>query len=258
MKIIAGVHADYRRRDDARRHARCASAPRATRSTPASAWCIRSSPIVPDLSVAENVFLGTQPVKAAASSTGGAWCARRASISPASASTSIRATRMGSLSDRPAAADRDRPRALFRRAHHHPRRADLGAVAAGGGAAVRGAAASCKERGRSIVFISHFLDDILRISDEVTIFRNGRKVVTEPGQRSIDKTRVIERMIGTGHDELERELYRRDRARHAGATRPSCWRRAASPWQQAPSATSRSRCAPARCSASTASWAAAV
>ena len=28
--------------------------------------------------------------------------------------------------------------------------------------------------GRSIVFISHFLDDILSISDAVTIFRNGR------------------------------------------------------------------------------------
>ena len=38
-----------------------------------------------------------------------------------------------------------------------------------------------KERGRSFVFISHFLDDILRISDEVTIFRNGRKVVTDTG-----------------------------------------------------------------------------
>src|SRR5713226_4976160 len=29
-----------------------------------------------------------------------------------------------------------------------------------------------KASGRSFIFISHFLDDILRISDEVTIFRN--------------------------------------------------------------------------------------
>ena len=33
--------------------------------------------------------------------------------------------------------------------------------------------------GRSIVFISHFLDDVLAISDTVTIFRNGRRIVTE-------------------------------------------------------------------------------
>jgi ribose transport system ATP-binding protein len=30
--------------------------------------------------------------------------------------------------------------------------------------------------GRSVVFISHFLDDVLRISDNVTVFRNGRRV----------------------------------------------------------------------------------
>ena len=38
-----------------------------------------------------------------------------------------------------------------------------------------------KGSGRSIVFISHFLDDILRISDTVTIFRNGRQIVKNQG-----------------------------------------------------------------------------
>ena len=33
--------------------------------------------------------------------------------------------------------------------------------------------------GVTIVFISHFLDDVLAISDRITVFRNGRKVVTE-------------------------------------------------------------------------------
>ncbi len=47
-----------------------------------------------------------------------------------------------------------------------------------------------RREGRSIIFISHFLDDVLEISDRVTVFRNGRKVVTEAvgdarqGQRS--------------------------------------------------------------------------
>ena len=60
-----------------------------------------------------------------------------------------------------------------------------------------------KASGRSIVFISHFLDDILRISDTVTIFRNGRKIATAPVPPAIDKRWIIERMIGTGHEELE-------------------------------------------------------
>ena len=58
-----------------------------------------------------------------------------------------------------------------------------------------------KASGRSFIFISHFLDDILKISDEITIFRNGRKIVTSPVD-GIDKLWVIERMIGGGHEEL--------------------------------------------------------
>jgi len=59
-----------------------------------------------------------------------------------------------------------------------------------------------KTEGKTFVFISHFLDDILNISDKVTIFRNGRKVLTSP-VAEIDKRRVIENMIGAGHRELE-------------------------------------------------------
>jgi ABC-type sugar transport system ATPase subunit len=52
-----------------------------------------------------------------------------------------------------------------------------------------------RESGKSLIFISHFLDDVLSIADEVTIFRNGRKIVTAP-TGGIDKAWVIERMIG--------------------------------------------------------------
>ena len=60
-----------------------------------------------------------------------------------------------------------------------------------------------KASGRSIIFISHFLDDILKISDEITIFRNGRKVASTPVTSDIDKAWIIERMIGAGREELE-------------------------------------------------------
>jgi ribose transport system ATP-binding protein len=55
--------------------------------------------------------------------------------------------------------------------------------------------------GRSFVFISHFLDDVLAISDAVTVFRNGRRIATER-REAIDKTWIIDRMIGAGHEEL--------------------------------------------------------
>ncbi|GGH10047.1 ABC transporter ATP-binding protein [Alsobacter metallidurans] len=60
-----------------------------------------------------------------------------------------------------------------------------------------------KAEGRSIIFISHFLDDILRISDVVSVFRNGRKVVTERVSPAIDKGWLIERMIGAQAADLE-------------------------------------------------------
>ena len=56
--------------------------------------------------------------------------------------------------------------------------------------------------GRSIVFISHFLDDVLAISDTVTIFRNGRLIATEAAG-AVDKGWLIQHMIGRGHEELE-------------------------------------------------------
>jgi ribose transport system ATP-binding protein len=59
--------------------------------------------------------------------------------------------------------------------------------------------------GRSFIFISHFIDDILKVSDTVTIFRNSRRVLTTPAAE-IDKARIIHVMIGRGHEELE-ETY---------------------------------------------------
>ena len=62
--------------------------------------------------------------------------------------------------------------------------------------------ARLRESGRSIIFISHFLDDILKISDAITIFRNGRNVADTDVTPTIDKAWIIERMIGAGREEL--------------------------------------------------------
>jgi len=54
-----------------------------------------------------------------------------------------------------------------------------------------------KADGRGIIFISHFLDDVLEISDTITVFRNGHKVATDP-TASLTKDDMISNMIGRG------------------------------------------------------------
>ncbi|HTW28636.1 MAG TPA: sugar ABC transporter ATP-binding protein [Acetobacteraceae bacterium] len=199
MKIIAGVHSEYEgvMRIDGKpvrfRSARDALA--------AGIGMVHQElSIVPELSVAENVLLGVQPV-----------------------------TRLGLIDWR----------RMVREAHEHLAalgievnpRASAGSLALGlqqlveiarvlfSGARIiildePTSALSPPEverlfamlrrlrgTGRSFVFISHFLDDILHISDTVTIFRNGRRIETAP-VAGIDKSWIIQRMIGTGHDEL--------------------------------------------------------
>lgn len=62
--------------------------------------------------------------------------------------------------------------------------------------------ARLRAEGRSFIFISHFLDDVLAICDRVTVFRNGAKAGAAR-VAEIDKAWLIERMIGAGHHELE-------------------------------------------------------
>ncbi|HUN39974.1 MAG TPA: sugar ABC transporter ATP-binding protein [Acetobacteraceae bacterium] len=66
-----------------------------------------------------------------------------------------------------------------------------------------------RDTNHGLIFISHFLDDVLAICDRVTVFRNGRAVATT-ACAEISKAWLIERMIGAGHDALE-ESYTEDR-----------------------------------------------
>src|SRR5215472_1739787 len=65
-----------------------------------------------------------------------------------------------------------------------------------------------RDQGTGIVFISHFIEDILRVSDAVTVFRNGRKVA-ETQAAATSKAALIEAMIGRGREALE-ETYTHD------------------------------------------------
>src|SRR4030095_10558249 len=52
-----------------------------------------------------------------------------------------------------------------------------------------------RKRGVGMIYISHKLDEVFRISDRITVLRDGRPVGTEPAT-AIDEAQVISRMVG--------------------------------------------------------------
>lgn len=52
-----------------------------------------------------------------------------------------------------------------------------------------------KQRGVAMVFISHFIEDVLAICDRVTILRDGRRLQTSPA-RELTRTAILHQMVG--------------------------------------------------------------
>jgi ribose transport system ATP-binding protein len=61
--------------------------------------------------------------------------------------------------------------------------------------------AELKARGASLIFISHFLEDVIAVSDRVTVLKNSRKVATLPND-GLTKTQLIQLMIGRDAEAL--------------------------------------------------------
>ncbi|WP_413992511.1 sugar ABC transporter ATP-binding protein [Labrys okinawensis] len=53
-----------------------------------------------------------------------------------------------------------------------------------------------KQRGVAVLFVTHFLDEIMKFSDDVTVLRSGRHVVTSPTETFTPET-IVRAMIGT-------------------------------------------------------------
>ena len=156
--------------------------------------------IVPDLTVAENVFLGAQPVVA-----GGVvdWARMRREAGKQLASLGLDinpAARIGSL---PVGIQQliELSRVLFSGARIIILDEPTSALSPPEVTRLFDALRRLKREGRTIVFISHFIDDVLAISDRVTVFRNGRKVVTEE-TAALTKDSVISHMIGRGSADM--------------------------------------------------------
>ncbi len=70
-----------------------------------------------------------------------------------------------------------------------------------------------KERGVSIVFISHALEEALAISDRITVLRDGEHVTTDE-TKNFDREKIVRAMVGRT---LSQELYhRREKVRRPG------------------------------------------
>jgi ABC-type sugar transport system ATPase subunit len=57
------------------------------------------------------------------------------------------------------------------------------------------------ERGQSILYVSHRLDEVLAISDRITVLRDGRKVATLDGE-SLGEDRLIQEIVGRQIDRV--------------------------------------------------------
>jgi ribose transport system ATP-binding protein len=200
MKILAGVHADYAgtlRVDGAAARFRSARDARAA----GIGMVHQELSVVPALSVAENVFLGAQPVGRLGLVD---WrrMAREASehLEGLGIMVDPRAP-MGSLSIGLQQLV-ELARVLFSGARIIVLDEPTSALSPPEVERLFAVLRRLKKSGKSMVFISHFIDDVLRISDTVTVLRNGRKVDTAPAA-SLDKRGIIERMIGRSHGQLE-------------------------------------------------------
>ena len=195
MKIIAGVHTEFdgvmkiKGREVRLRSARDAL-------TNSIGMVHQELSIVPDLTVAENVFLGNQPLTSIGTVD---WSHMNREAKKLLASLGLDidpTTTMGSL---PVGLQQlvELSRVLFSGAQIIILDEPTSALSPPEVKQLFAVLRRLRAEGRSIVFISHFLDDVLDISDRVTVFRNGHKVVTED-TKNLTKDLIISHMIGRG------------------------------------------------------------
>src|SRR5262249_37519159 len=172
MKIIAGVHAEYQgtmRLDGAPVHFRSARDALAA----GIGMVHQELSVIPDLSVAENIFLGSQPINRAGL-VRWCWMAREADRHlqrpgiPVDPGLPLGALPLG-LQQLVELA-----RVLFSGARIVILDEPTSALSPPEVRRLFDVLGRLRAAGRSFVFISHFLDDVLAVSDTVTVFRKAR------------------------------------------------------------------------------------
>ena len=198
MKIIAGVHSEYE--GEMRLDGRPVHFRNARDARDAGIGMVHQElSTVPELSVAENVLLGAQPTRMGVVS----WRRMRAQARRQLDAFGIDVDPRAPVGSLPLGLQQmvELARVLLSGARIIILDEPTSALSPPEVERLFALLARLRETGRSTVFISHFLDDVLRVSDEVTVFRNGRRV---EGARAdaVDKPWLIERMVGAGHERL--------------------------------------------------------
>jgi ABC-type sugar transport system ATPase subunit len=79
---------------------------------------------------------------------------------------------------------------------------------------------SLKDAGVTIVFVSHNLDEVLELADEVTVFRDGELQISA-AKESFTKQTLVQAMIGrAGDDRIIHEMLHEDDEGSASTTNP--------------------------------------
>ena len=68
--------------------------------------------------------------------------------------------------------------------------------------------ATLKRQGKTIIYVSHFLEDVLEVSDRITVLKNSRKVTTLDA-KDVLKHHLVELMIGADAKILQ-QMYEQD------------------------------------------------
>src|SRR5579872_5289739 len=174
MKIIAGVHPEFSGRFvlDGKE-----TRFRSTRDAHAAGIGMvhQELSVAPDLTVAENVFLGNQPTNRLGVVQ---WRRMAREAGEQLSRFGIDVDPMTRLGDLPIGLQQliEIARVLFSGARIIILDEPTSALSPPEVERLFATLRKLREQGTSIVFISHFIEDILRVSDTVTVFRNGRKV----------------------------------------------------------------------------------
>jgi ribose transport system ATP-binding protein len=206
MKIIAGVHPEFSGRfvlDGRETRFRSVRDARAA----GIAMVHQELSVAPDLSVAENVFLGAQPTNRFGLVQ---WRRMAREAREQLARFGIDADPLSRLGDLPIGLQQliEIARVLSSGARIIILDEPTSALSPPEVERLFATLRRLRDEGTSIVFISHFIEDILLVSDTVTVFRNGRKVA-ETQAAATSKAALIEAMIGKGREALE-ESYIHD------------------------------------------------
>jgi ribose transport system ATP-binding protein len=200
MKIIAGLHPEFSGRflvDGQETRFRSARDAHAA----GIAMVHQELSVAPDLTVAENVFLGNQPTNRLGIVQ---WRRMAREAGEQLARFGIDVNPMSRLGDLPIGQQQliEIARVLFSGARIIILDEPTSALSPPEIERLFATLQRLRDEGTGIVFISHFIEDILRVSNTVTVFRNGRKVA-ESAAASTTKGALIEAMIGRGGEALE-------------------------------------------------------